>query len=62
MELDEGKIHSRKDMLQNMVAAVGVPCLGKKGGNKNWAIDRVAGWGRVRGAGRPTFSFCLLPR
>lgn len=49
-------------MLQNMVAAVGVPCLGKKGGNKNWAIDRVAGWGRVRGAGRPTFSFCLLPR
>ena len=64
MELDEGKIHSQKDM-QNMVAAMGVSCLGEKGSDKTWArrhlTDSVTGRGRARGAARQTFSFHFLP-
>lgn len=46
-ELEEGKIHSPKDILQNTVAAMGVPCLGEKGGNKNWALRHLPDRGSV---------------
>lgn len=41
MELEEGKIHSQKDILQNMVAAVRVPCLGEKGGSKSGVLRHL---------------------
>lgn len=48
-----------------MVAAIGVPCLGEKGGSKYWALrhlpDRGSDGGRARGAASMTDFLIPLP-